>query len=219
MSERTSGEAHALARAFAARPPASQMRDDCPPPAGLYEALAGRLAEPERLAVVDHLSVCADCAMAWRVGSTLEQTPTQTRSRWTSTSTWTLAAAASLLLTVMAVMLLRDPAPQAPPGYRDGTAPQATGALQSRVPAEALPRSAFRLRWSPGAPDATYTVRVTDMALAPLAVAQGLTEPEFLVPTSALEKVEPGGAVLWQVEMRRSDGTGAVSPTYSTAVQ
>lgn len=52
-----------FARAFETATPS----DECPAPEDLLDALQGSVPEEERLAVVDHLAVCAVCAEAWRL--------------------------------------------------------------------------------------------------------------------------------------------------------
>jgi hypothetical protein len=62
-------------------------------------------------------------------------------------------------------------------------------------------------------------VRVTTEALVPVATATDLSEPELVVPESALESLSPGSRLLWQVQTRRPDGERRDSETFITLLQ
>jgi hypothetical protein len=70
------------------------------------------------------------------------------------------------------------------------------------------------LRWTEAAPGARYSVRVLSKDLRPLAGAEGLERPEYLVPAEALQSVPPGGEIVWSVEARSRDGLRVASPTF-----
>jgi hypothetical protein len=121
---------------------------------------------------------------------------------------------AAAAVVVLAVGLVVQRWPQ-----RDVTAPafRATSvhAIRSLLPdGGALPRAAFRLRWTPGPPGTGYAIRVTDETLSPIADAAGLDAPEFQVPEAALGRLAPGASVLWQVQAVFPDGTHVSSDTF-----
>src|SRR5688572_26799805 len=55
-----------LARAWAARDQ-SAAPSECPNPQELFEAASGDLSGERRLAIIDHVSRCAECTEAWRL--------------------------------------------------------------------------------------------------------------------------------------------------------
>ena len=77
--------------------------------------------------------------------------------------------------TAIGVVSLLNP----PPGDEFRASPAFV--VESLVPADAaLPRDAFRLRWTPGPEGSRYQVRVTTEDLQVLATAADLTAPEFV---------------------------------------
>jgi len=86
--------------------------------------------------------------------------------------------------------------------------------------AEALPREQFLLRWAaPGTTGATYDVDVRTEDLRVLASGDGLLEPRFLVPASALAGIPAGTRILWKVDAELLEGGHVSSPTFVATVQ
>ena len=91
--------------------------------------------------------------------------------------------------------------------------------MKSLVPPDvALPRDAFRLRWTPGPEESRYQVRVTTEELRVLATAADLTSPEFTVEPAVLS-LPSGASVFWQVDVSLPNGERLTSPTFITRVK
>jgi hypothetical protein len=219
MSEHKAHDSEALVRGFSAREPRRPLRQDCPASGDVHDAAAGGLDLERRHRIIDHVTVCAECARAWRLAAALQPAEvvpfTVSTSRRPCPPTSILAAAASIVLVVSAVFLITPPTETVPPGYRDGGGRPAP---VSRLEDTTLPRDEFRLRWSAGPPDATYTLRLTDATLKSIIVEHGLTATEFVVPAATLDRVESGSRLLWQVEMRLPGGVRRPSGTYVAVV-
>lgn len=190
----------------------------------VWKAVAGELAPDERRDVIDRVALDPAYAEAWRVASELLRasgarvgggTPDEERTRATgpslSRSSYLLAAAASLLVGFVGLLLPRLlPPPE--PAYRGGP----IAPLTAR--AESLPRDAFRLRWE-GPQGARFDLRVTTEDLSPLATATDLSTPEYVVPPERLAALPSGARILWQVEARLVDGTLIRSETFIAALE
>jgi hypothetical protein len=218
MNERRADDLHALARSFSARAPSRPLRQDCPEPADLYDAAAGRLDVEQRLRIVDHLAVCAECASAWRLAAELQPaSPAPWKMRFASLPRTVLAIAATIVMATGAVYFLSEPTQQqVSPAYRDGSTLEPP---ESRLERAELPREQFRLRWSAGPAGARYTLRLTDSSLNPVLVETGLAAPEFVVAPSVLQDLASGTRLLWQVEMTLPDGRHVSSPTYAVVLR
>ena len=117
---------------------------------------------------------------------------------------WLAAAAVLLLGTTIGVVSLLNP----PPG--DEFRASSGCVVESLVPADvALPRDAFRLRWTPGPEGSRYQVRVTTEDLQVLATAADLTAPEFVVEPAVLAgcPVEPACSGRWMCRSRTANGS------------
>lgn len=180
----------------------------------VWRALDGELPAAERRELVERLAVDPALAEAWRVGHRLRQREAgdagaePPASRWWSVPR--VAAAAVVILAATAALgVWRDRTGS--DTYRD-TSPFA---IESLVEDDAvLPREAFRLRWSPGPPDARYQVRVTTEDLQLIAAASDLDRAEMLVNSADLAAVPAGARVLWQVEALLPGGDRVVSATF-----
>ena len=130
------------------------------------------------------------------------------------TSSWLAAAAAVVLAaTTGIVSLVNQPAAdefRTSPGY----------AVTSLVLADTpLPRSEFRLRWTPGPEGSRYQVRVTTEDLQVLTRATDVAAPEFVVPIAPLAVLPDGARVFWQVDVSLPTGERITSPTFVARVR
>jgi hypothetical protein len=184
----------------------------------IWRAVDGQLPAHERRELVERLATDTACAEAWRVANELHRSLSgtavrQQRPLWRS-SPWLAAAAVLLLAASVMFVSRRDQSGDAT--FRDPGRP----AIESLVPADAaLPKNAFRLRWSAGPDDSRFQVQVTTEDLRLLTTVSDLTRPELVIDAARLADLLPGSRVLWQVQVTLPDGERAVSPTFVTRVQ
>ena len=205
-----------LRAAFQARRAAATPKESCPAPSDLWSAARGELAVETRRTLVDHTSVCGACAESWRLAMEVSRDLSPGQRPWQRSFAPLAAAAALVLALAGGIWLMQRPGPVEPPAFRGGEA----FAIRSLVREdEALPRRAFRLRWSPGPEGSRYDVRVTTESLQVLAGGQRLAEPSFLVPESALAPLPKDSRILWRVEASLPDGERVASPTFVTRLE
>jgi hypothetical protein len=218
MSEDDVSAARRLQSRLAAPPHGAAASDDCADPDRIWLAARGELPWSETETLLDHAASCAACTVAWRMAreqARADGVSLALESKAANAARWRwLRYGAAAAVVVLAVGLVVQRWPQ-----RDVTAPafRATSvhAIRSSLPdGGALPRAAFRLRWSPGPPGTRYAIRVTDDKLSPIAEAAGLDAPEFQVSEAALGRLAPGASVLWQVQAVFPDGTRVSSDTF-----
>jgi hypothetical protein len=188
----------------------------------IWLAVSGALPPEERRELVERTVTDPACAEAWRIASELwrasqrlavdeADVPSAPAVRWAPG--WLAAAAVLLLGTTIVISLLnRSPGDEfrASSGF----------VVESLLPAEAaLPRAAFRLRWTPGPEGSRYQVRVTTEDLRVLTTAEDLTEAAFAVDPAVLAGLPAGAAVLWQVDAALPGGERLTSPTFVTRVE
>jgi hypothetical protein len=191
----------------------------------IWLAVSGVLPPEERRELVERTAADPGCAEAWRVANELWRASQAAGSgevavvapglatRWAAPR-W-LAAAAVLVLgaTIGVVSLLNRPS-------GDQFRASSGFVVQSLVPADgALPRHAFRLRWTPGPEGSRYQVRVTTEDLQVLATAADLTAPEHTVEPAALSQLPAGASVFWQVDVSLPNGERRTSSTFITRVE
>lgn len=195
-------------------------RAACPSPEELAEAMAGRVDEPRREAVLEHVAGCTDCAEEARLIAPLHEWSAAAaaevggsarkpaRPVWARWPVWA-AAAALLLLAVPVVPRLRGT--PAPIPNRAQAGPE----IRSRLPESApLRRAQPVLSWSDLGPEVRYSVSVLSKDLRPLAGAQRLESPRYVLPADVLAGVPAGGEIVWSVEARWPDGRRLSSPTF-----
>ena len=127
---------------------------------------------------------------------------------------WLAAAAALILGIAIGIFSLFNRRPgdefRASPGF----------VVESLVPADmALPRDAFRLRWTPGPEGSRYQVRVTTEDLQVLATVAELTASEFTIEPVVLSGLPGGASVFWQVDVSLPNGERHTSSTFITQVE
>jgi hypothetical protein len=183
------------------------------------------LPPEERRELVERTAADPECAEAWRIASEMWRASQASTAggavvaapglatRWTPR--W-LATAATLLLVaaIGGVISFQNRRPgdefRASSGF----------VVESLVPADvALPRDAFRLRWTPGAEGSRYQVRATTEDLQLLATAADLTAPEFVIERAALSGLPRGASVFWQVDVSLPNGERVTSSTFITRVE
>jgi hypothetical protein len=187
----------------------------------IWLAVSGELPPEARQELVDRLSHDAAAAEAWRIASDLwlgmhaaqgQASAPRPAVRWNRP--FLAAAAALLVMTVFGVTTLLNR-----PGGDEFRAPR-DYVVESRIAAEAaLPRDAFRLRWTPGPDGSRYQVRVMSENLQLLAAAADLTVPELVVAPAALAALPAGAIVLWQIDVSLPSGERITSPTFVNRIR
>lgn len=209
MSADESADLARLRKALASLQGSGQSRADA---GRIFDAVHGQLSAEERQALVDELIADPDAAEAWRLAIELAPEPAAERVTGQSWPRW-LAAAAMLLLAVGAGWWFTRTSPE--PVYRGSGQP----AIVSDLPADAvLARARPVLRWR-GVEGARYRVRILTPELELIDESPELSVSEYTVGKTALERVPPGGRLLWQVEGRLRDGTVVVSPTFTARLE
>ena len=203
-------EFETLARAFAEREGRRSTSSACPPAEQLFEAASGGLDREQRLKMVDHVSQCAECAVAWRLAMELGARPASPLAESGRARVSRYAMAASVILAAGLTTYFVRQGHEAPPQYRD--APHQLAPV-SRT-GDKLSRNSAVLRWSPGPEGCTYAVRLTTADLIPVFEKQDITSEELAVPAAMLEKLPSGEQLLWQVEVRLPNGQRIASETY-----
>jgi hypothetical protein len=208
----------ALGEAFRNPPVGAGESGDCPASDRILDAVLGRAPRSAARDLAEHAATCPACAVAWRFARDYavdsDLLPRHAiRPRWRP-----LAAAAALVAIVLVGTLwigrgvLRGPAES---GYR--TLPYET--IESLIGEGPLPADAFVLRWTGAGEGVRYDVRVTDTRLTEIIEARSLSLTEYAVPVEVLVGFESGDIVLWQVEVRRPNGSKTVSPTFAVRLE
>lgn len=195
----------------------------CPPAERLVLSGRGELPPGDNHEVVLHIAGCTACATAWRIarevaGERATKVRPLVRKKKLPARPWVgLAAAAALLVVVIGSgILIFHPEQTTAPAYRE----QEEEILRSLVPEDRpLSRGSFVLRWAPVAEGTIYDVLVTNERMDTLARGTGLEEAEFRVPQDALESVEPGAQIFWQVSAHLPDGRRLESPTFIVSLE
>lgn len=196
--------------------------EECPPADVLARGAAGELPHAERAAFVAHVASCERCADLVRLHPEMKTWADRGSARlgfarrgtsWRAP--WLLAAAAIVTLGVglAIVSLVR---PRESPAYRAGGGAELRSLLE---PDRALPRAAFRLRWTPAAAGSRYSILVARENLAPIARAEGLAFPEFVVEERLLADLPSGSRVVWKVGATLPGSPALESPSFVTTVE
>lgn len=194
----------------------------CPSAEVLARGAAGELSHGERKAFAAHVASCEHCADLVRLypdvkswADSASARPGVARPRTGLGTPWLLAAAAVVTVGVGLVAVTRI-RPQESASYRTGSGAELRSLLEPDRP---LPRAAFRLRWTPGPAGSRYSVLVARENLAPIARAEGLTAPEFLVEERLLADLPSGARVVWRIRAVPPGASALASPTYVTTVE
>ena len=186
----------------------------------IWRAASGELPPEERRELVDRMATESGLAESWRLAHELQRgvAPAQgadvRHGRWWM-QRWVAVAALVLLTVGIAVTVQRTRS-----GDGDTLRDSRRVQVESLVPADtALPRNAFRLRWTPGPEGSRYDVRVTTEDLRLLATAMDLIDPELVVDADALATLAPRSRVFWQVDMKSPAGETVASPTFIIRVE
>ncbi len=202
-----------LESAFASLADDGRSTDLCPDAATIWDAVRGASPAAERRRIIDHLASCGPCSEAWRIAlaaGAAERRPTEAAR---STSRFWLAAAAVLIGATSLWIVTR---PTGTTEYRQGPRQE----IASLVPAGAsIPRTEFRLRWSPLGTGAIYRLRVATERLDVLATIPNLSTTEHVVPAEALAAVAKGATIVWQVEAVLPDGRHVSSASFTVRIE
>jgi hypothetical protein len=204
---------------FAARDETRTAPGECPDAQTIWDAAHGVLDSEETERLVDHFVVCPSCAADWRIAmspdSQAATEEVELRARRTIVNRAAIATAAAILLVaVVAVYRWVAPLPSEPVYRATDSVIQPLTAVDAT-----LPRDAAVLRWTSAGDDALYSVQVGKTDLTPLASAHDLKETEFAIPPEALEGLESGEVVVWQVEALLPDGRTVVSEAFVNRVE
>ncbi len=191
----------------------------CPAAAALWSAAHGTAPLAAREAVAEHALRCGACAEAWRLARALgadEALAVRQGTRRRATWRRALAAAAVLAVASVAVFVVTGRVPDGGPVLR-APALEAPRALVGED--AALPRDAFRLRWTAGPKGTVYDVEVGTPALVILDRAHALDRAEYTVPARALQGLPAGAPVAWRVIATWPDGRTVASVTFLARVK
>lgn len=201
----------------------ARPREDCPAPESIWKAARLELPLDERVAIIDHVSECPVCAESWRLAAALgarhDAAAAPRRQRFllpSNVKTWSLAAAAALVLAVGVTFMLRSSGPVVDPTTRTPDGEVLQPAIQDGA---SLPRDDFRLRWNAGPAGSRYDVVVAKPDLFVLVEARDLDSTEYRVPPEALAALPAGTPLLWRVVAHTPDGTTLSSRTLRAVVR
>jgi hypothetical protein len=210
-----------LRRSFAARDEQERADGSCPDPATLWDASHRRLDPDQFRNVLDHVICCPSCAADWRFAIEADQTavaaaPRAEARRWFGDARFALATAAAVILalTTFAVSQFEFFRP-AEPVYR------ATDiVIRSLVPeGESLAREQAILRWTPMGEGAVYSIVIGTIDLTPLATIQEVGESRLTIPPEALDRIEDGETIVWQIEAQLPDGRRIASEGFLNRIE
>jgi hypothetical protein len=212
-----------LREAFAGLGERAAPGPECPEPDRLWAAATAESPVEERHEIIAHTASCASCAAAFRLARGLSEDAAGhagqvvphsrfTQRPWLRWAAPLAAVAAALILAVLVPGMWRsEPSP-----YRGGEFRE----ILSEIPeTAALPRGEADLRWSAGPPGSRYEVRVLTPEGREIAVESDLTAPQYRIPPSALQGIEAGSLLYWQVKTFPPDETSVVSKTFSVRLE
>jgi hypothetical protein len=167
----------------------------CPADERLAALAVGELEAAERLALADHVARCRRCGPAYAVLRDLDrEAARQRRPR----PRWTLPLAAAATLLVAAAVATQVRGPRAPAG--DDVRGPGAGEVRPS-PGAVLPAPPDELAWPPGPEGSTYRVRVHAADGDVLWTSAPLPEPRADLAAPVLDRLAPGHAYFWTVEV------------------
>jgi hypothetical protein len=196
----------------------------CPDAAAARAILAGFASEEERLAFVDHMVECSDCATEQRTSGEVARWSSEaavqlgaeaaavekaeeanervpSRSPSARAGVWIAAAAAVVAAAGIALVLARRPASGPGTSFERGTASVVMPAVS---PAEGarLVSPPSRLEWEalPGA--TSYEVTIYDAESSPIWKSERVTAAGVDLPAGVAAKLPAGHSYLWRVVAR-----------------
>ena len=193
---------------------------ECPTDDRIWDAQHGEVPRDERLAIIEHVASCPECARTWRIAKDIgrhELAPVQTgdarsgalrstESPLPGGTRWAAIAATLFVLVLSGTIWLNQRTPEfRAPGEVE---------IQSLLPAEIpLSREHAVLRWE-SIEDATYRIVVSTETLDLLLERDDLTSTELRLSETLLERIGPGGKILWRIEATTAGGTVVRSQTF-----
>jgi hypothetical protein len=185
----------------------------------VWRAVTEELPAPERRALVDRMASEPALAESWRIARELYRDAPQLRAAvppgraW---NPWWMSAAAALLIAAGVGLILQLSSPAVEETFRSPDRYVVDSLVLSDT---ALPRDAFRLRWTPGPEGSRYHVRVTTEDLQVLTTASDLLVAELVVSSDRLAAVPSGARVFWQVDVALPEGNTVSSQTFVATVR
>jgi len=184
----------------------------CPAPEHLVSSARGEPARGADEEIVLHIAACTACAAAWRVAREVKGAGEIDAHRDVAPPAWKRwAAAAALIAAIGGGIFYFSPGRQPAPVYREQDE-EAIGSLLSE--SEPISRDDFVLLFSAAEQGALYDVVVTDERVRTVARVAGLTEGRCRIPAEALDGIESGARLYWQVVAQLPDGRRIESPTF-----
>lgn len=230
-----------LAKIFAERPTRPSSTEPDPTADEVWDAATGQLAPDETLALLDRTVDDPRLAMEWRLARELgahvaarddagartesedapwegddqgragQGPPSRWPSRWRAALPW----AASLLLTLGALVYLVWPEVD-PPVFRN---PEATPIESLLAPEVEVDHADTLLRWR-GPEGARFEVSVLRQDnLTQIFHVTGIAESQITLPATVLDTVPPGVVLLWRVEAVLDHGERIRSATFRMRVR
>ncbi|MEM1205570.1 MAG: hypothetical protein AAGN66_20230 [Acidobacteriota bacterium] len=231
-----------LQRAFGERPAAAPPGRRPVDPERIWSAVRGELPAAEARALVDRMAMDPELAQEWRLAAEVsrqldeaaeldpesELEPAPAAAPGPRRGRMWMALAASIMSAALGAHLLLGPGgpgvgpgDAGRPGAGDGvsaTFRQAEAAAVESLVEGAVPRDAAVLRWRGPEGAVSWDLWVSSGDLSDLAVATGLTVPEYAVPAEALAGLPSGAPVFWRVVARLEDGT-EVSSSFESQLE
>lgn len=189
----------------------------------IWQAVRGELPPGEIEEMADQASRSPETAAAWRLAVELSREIDEGRDDVVvrigrrRPIRWALGLAAAAVIVVgVGLPMYRSLAPDPTPTLRAADQFEIASELSTD---EALPRTAFELRWTSAGEGALYDIVVTDSELGVLDRASFLEEPRYLVPAVALGELPPGAEVWWKIDATGPEGSRVSSPTFVQIIQ
>lgn len=187
---------------------------DCPPADKIWAAATGESSRSATAGVLLHCGECGACAEGWRLARIDVEASAAPVTR--PNRLYLVAAAVAVVgLTGLIGMLIPMQSPAPPPVFRQ----QNPAEIRSTTGDLPLPREACVLSWTAAPAGSRYDLRITTESLDLLHTTWDLEETRFVVPPEALEPLQSGARLLWQVTTRPPGGRTVVSETFRVVIE